>query len=138
MKVEWGEYLSVGVAEIDSQHRLLFDKFNAFLAAREKGLSAEEVNRLFSFLGTYVITHFSDEERLMQRLGFPDLQRHREAHQEFARRVAALKERLEKEGPTQSLVTTSSLFINGWLIEHIARMDRAIGRFMNEKTGSTP
>lgn len=138
MKVEWGEYLSVGVAEIDDQHKLLFENFSAFLTACEAGQSAEEVNLLFSFLGNYVATHFSDEERLMQRLGFPDYQKHREMHQEFNRQVAALEERLGKEGPTQSLVTSVGLTINGWLIEHISRMDRAIGRFVKEKQSAAP
>src|SRR6266498_5671099 len=101
MKVEWQEYLSVEVAEIDNQHRLLFDKFNALLAACENGSSADEVNRLFAFLGAYVVTHFSDEEKLMQTLGFPDFPQHREQHREFTRQVASLKERLLNEGPTQ-------------------------------------
>jgi hemerythrin len=133
VKVEWGEFLSVGVAEIDEQHKRLFDKFNALLAACESGHSAEEVNRLFSFLDTYVVTHFADEERLMQKLGFPDFQKHREMHREFIRKMGALKERLGKEGPTQILVTSLTLAVNGWLIEHISRMDRAIGRFVKEK-----
>jgi hemerythrin len=69
----------------------------------------------------------------MQRLGFPDYPKHREMHQEFIRQVDALKERLRKEGPTQLFVTSLSLAINGWLIEHISRVDRAIGRFVKEK-----
>lgn len=136
MKIAWGEHLSVGVAEIDNQHKALFEKFNAFLASCENGNSADEVRRLFWFLGAYVVTHFSDEERLMQRLGFSEVQRHREAHQDFARQVTTLKERLATEGPTQSLISAAFLTINGWLIEHISRMDRAIGRFALEKKGS--
>src|SRR6266480_7632691 len=123
MKVEWGEYLSVGVAEIDDQHKLLFEKFNALLAACDTGSSTEEVNRLFAFLGSYVVTHFSEEERLMQRLGFPDYLKHREMHQDFIRQVDALKERLDSEGPSQRLVSSLTLTINGWLIEHISRID---------------
>jgi len=137
MKIEWHEYLSVGVAEIDNQHRLLFNKFNALLAACNNGGSADEVNRLFSFLGTYVITHFSDEERLMQKFGFPNYPKHRDLHQAFTLQIAALKERLMNEGPTPGLVVTICLTINGWLIEHISGMDRAIGRFLREKTGKT-
>ncbi|HEY6871636.1 MAG TPA: hemerythrin family protein [Geobacteraceae bacterium] len=133
MKIEWGDYLSVGMAEIDDQHKLLFDKFNALLAACDAGSGAAEVNRLFSFLSTYVVTHFSDEERLMRRIGFPDLPKHREMHQAFIRQVGALKARLNSEGPTRELVLSVSLTINGWLIEHISRMDRAIGRFAKEK-----
>ena len=133
MKVEWQEYLTVGVAEIDAQHKLLFEKFNALLAACKRGESADEVNRLFSFLGGYVISHFSDEERLMQRIGFPDYPKHLAMHHEFIRQVAGLKERLGHEGPTQGLVASVCLPINGWLIEHISGMDRAIGRFVKEK-----
>jgi len=137
MKVEWQEYLSVGVVEIDHQHKFLFDKFNALLAACEKGCGAEEVNRLFAFLGAYVIIHFSDEERLMQRLGFPDFQKHRELHQAFTLQVAELNERLINEGPTQSLISTICLTINGWLIQHISVLDRALGRFAKDKKGQT-
>jgi len=133
MKVEWQEYLSVGVAEIDEQHKLLFAKFNALLAACKQEKGGEEVTRLFSFLDAYVVTHFADEERLMKQLGFPDCQKHREQHQAFTSQLALLKERLRSEGPVQSLVTSMSLFINGWLIEHISRMDRAMGRFVKEK-----
>ncbi len=133
MKVEWGEYLSVGVEEIDDQHKLLFEKFNALLAACDSGSSAEEVQRLFSFLATYVVTHFGDEERLMQKIGFPDYPKHRDMHQDFIRQVEALRERLVKEGPTQRLAGSLTLAINGWLIEHISRMDRAVGRFVKEK-----
>jgi hemerythrin len=138
MKVEWQEYLSVGVEEIDKQHRLLFDKFNALLAACGAGSSAVEVNRLFAFLGAYVVTHFSDEERLMQRIGFPEYPKHRTLHRAFTIQVATLKERLMSEGPTPSLVATLCLTINGWLIEHISGMDRAVGRFVKENKGNTP
>lgn len=135
MKVEWQEYLSIGVADIDHQHKLLFDKFNALLAACQKESGTDEVNQLFSFLSAYVVIHFSDEERLMQRLGFPDFQKHRDLHQEFSLQVAALKERLMNEGPTRSLVGTICLTINGWLIEHISVMDRTLGRFAKDKKG---
>lgn len=133
MQVGWTDYLSVGVAEIDGQHKLLFEKFNALLAACEKEAGADEVHRLFSFLERYVITHFSDEERLMHKLDFPDVQKHVEMHQDFVRQVDALKERLTREGPTQRLISSLTLTINGWLIEHISRTDRAFGRFVKEK-----
>ena len=133
MKIEWQEYLSVGVAKIDLQHKLLFENINALLKAHEEGRGSDEVSRLFFFLDTYVATHFADEERLMQRLGFPDFQKHREQHQAFSGEVAALKERLLSEGPTESLVTSMGLVTTGWLIEHISVMDRAIGRFVKER-----
>lgn len=135
MKVEWQDYLSVGVEEIDRQHKLLFEKYNAFFAAYDEGRAAEEVTRLLGFLEEYVAIHFADEESLQQRIGFPDYQRHREQHQELARKVAELKGRLEYEGPDPNLIPSAGLLMTGWLIEHISVMDRAIGRFIKEMQG---
>ena len=133
MKIEWQEYLSVGVAEIDAQHRQLFDRFNTFLAACEAGQGGDEVSRLFSFLDSYVATHFADEERFQQRIGFPDLPAHREQHLAFLGQLADLKERLQKDGTSRSLVTSTSVAMTGWLIDHIAKLDRAIGLFVRER-----
>ncbi len=90
------------------------------------------MNELFWFLGSYVATHFAEEERLMLRVGFADTRNHRELHTAFAQEVDALMERFSKEGPSQDLVSTVSAFIKNWLIEHISEMDRAIGLFMKE------
>ena len=132
MKVEWQEYLSVGVEEIDQQHRLLFDSYNAFFTAYHEGRGGEELIRLFGFLEEYVAIHFSDEERLQQRIGFPDYQKHREEHLKLTGKVADLKVRLGNEGASPSLITSAGLLMTGWLIEHISIMDRAVGRFMKE------
>ncbi|MBK5273942.1 MAG: hemerythrin family protein [Desulfuromonadales bacterium] len=132
MKVEWLESLSVGVEEIDRQHKLLFDKYNDFFTAYSEGRSDEEVIRLLSFLEEYVAVHFANEERLQRLIGFPDYQKHLKQHQELTRTVAELKERFKKQGPDPSLITSTGLLMTGWLIEHISVMDRAIGRFMKE------
>jgi hemerythrin len=132
MELKWDKHLSIGVPEIDQQHKSLIDKFNAFITACEEERGNDEVYRLFSFLDIYVKTHFVDEERLMQRIGYPDYMKHREKHQEFIGKVASFKERLNNEGPTQQLVASAGLLMTGWLIEHISGMDRAIGRFKNE------
>jgi hemerythrin len=138
MKVEWQEYLSVGVEEIDRQHKLLFDKYNAFFTAYNEGRGGEELIRLFGFLEEYVATHFSDEERLQRRISFPDYQKHRQQHLELTHKVAELRECLENYGTDPSLITSAGLLLTGWLIEHISVMDRAIGRFMKEKRASSP
>jgi hemerythrin len=132
MKVEWQDYLSVGVEDIDRQHRNLLDKYNAFITAYLEGRADEEVIRLLGFLEEYVAIHFADEESLQQRIGFPDFQRHRNQHLELTRKVAELKGRFESKGPAPDLVASTGLLMTGWLIEHISVMDRSIGRFMKE------
>lgn len=133
MKVHWREHLSVGVEEIDSQHRQLFDRFNAFFEACEQEKGGELATRLFDFLDEYFATHFADEERFQRAVGYPDYERHREQHLLFVREIAALKARLKSEGPTKTVVATVNRVMIGWLIEHISGMDRALGRFAKER-----
>jgi hemerythrin len=135
MKVEWQEYLSVGVEEIDNQHKLLFERYNAFFTAYYEGRGHEEVIKLFGFLEEYVTTHFADEESLQQRVGFPDYPRHRKQHLELAGKVAELRERLGSGEADPNIITSAGLLMTGWLIEHISVMDRAIGKFMRERQG---
>ena len=131
--VEWQDSLSIGVLEVDIQHKLLFDKFNAFLFACKNQMESDSdgIFRLFWFLEAYTVTHFKEEEKLMQRVAYPDYLKHREKHQAFAAEVAKLKEQLRTVGATQALVSTMTMFITNWLVEHISTMDRAIGRFVN-------
>jgi hemerythrin len=127
--IEWQENLSVGVLEIDIQHKLLFEKFNSFLEACQSQADSDTVHLLFWFLEAYAITHFNDEEKLMLQLAYPDYPAHRKLHLEFAGEVAKIKDRLKLEGPTQDLTSQMTTFISSWLIQHISIMDRAIGEF---------
>ena len=60
--IEWQDSLTIGVLEIDIQHKLLFDKFNAFLAACQAETESDGIYRLFWFLEAYAVTHFTEEE----------------------------------------------------------------------------
>ncbi len=133
---EWQDNLCIGVLEIDVQHRLLFDKFNAFVTAYQAKAEPDEIFRLFWFIEAYVVSHFKDEEKLMQAIAFPDYPSHHQQHVEFTHEIGVLKERLRIEGPTDNMVSTITSFISGWLVGHISTMDLAIGRFIDES--STP
>jgi len=132
--VEWQDDLSIGVLEIDIQHKLLFEKVNGFLEACQSSADSDTVHRLFWFLEAYAITHFNEEEKLMLRLAYPDYLPHRKLHLEFASEVATIKERLRIEGPTENLVRSMTKFISNWLVQHISNADRAIGTFVNRRT----
>jgi hemerythrin len=133
MKIEWQDSYSIGVEEIDRQHKQLINTYNAFFTAYFDGKADREVVRLLGFLEEYAAVHFADEEALQQRIGFPDYQQHRQQHQELTQKVAELKARINKEGLSADLVSSAGLLMTGWLIEHISVMDRAIGEFAREK-----
>lgn len=129
--VDWNDNLLIGVLEVDVQHKLLFDKFNGFLNAYQAKKDQDEIMRMFWFLEAYAVTHFNEEEKLMQQVGFPDYLAHRDKHQAFIEQVNELKERIKVEGFSGGIVSSMTGFITNWLINHISTADRAIGQFIN-------
>lgn len=134
--IEWQDTLSVGVLEIDIQHKLLFERVNNFLQACQSEAENDTVHRLFWFLEAYAVTHFGEEEKLMQQAGYPEFAVHRSQHQQFVAEVGKIKERLMVEGPTPSLIDAMTRFISDWLVQHISNMDRGIGSFLSRRAAT--
>ncbi len=133
MKIEWREYLAVGVKEIDDQHKELFNRFNALLEACDAGKGKEEVSGLLDFLDTYVRVHFAAEEKLQAESGFPDYAAHREMHQGFVDELTRLKEEFRTHGPLPRLVATTNWVGVGWLMDHISRKDTKVGEHLRKR-----
>jgi hemerythrin len=122
----WSDDFLVGVAEIDEQHRRLFQMIDGFYAAlREKRPASEALADLLDGLVEYTRYHFATEERLMARTGFPDSPKHREQHAGFVSTVDNLVDRVSTGQLVLSLEATS--FLREWLVNHILKSDKELG-----------
>ncbi len=132
LKVEFDPLLETGNASIDAQHREMFARIDRLLEAAQDQRSAAEIADLLDFLGHYVVTHFSAEERTMAQAGYPGLDDHRAEHQEFIRDYSALYQEFAREGPRLALAARVSNRVTAWLREHIYRTDRTMARWLKE------
>ena len=130
MAIEWRESLSVGVPEIDEQHRELLRHFNALLKACEESRGMGELNRLIGFLDEYVVQHFSDEERIQRLRNYGGYLEHRREHESFVARLTALKREIAEGGVAIHHVTETNNLLLKWLINHISKVDRQLGVFL--------
>lgn len=85
---------------------------------------------LFGFLDAYILSHFSAEEELMAKQGYPGLFEHRSQHAWFVARLAELKSTLEKEGPSFPLVIDATQTLLDWIVDHIRNTDLRFGDFL--------
>jgi len=60
MPFEWTQNLSIGVAEIDNQHKELFKRINNLLDAISQGKGKQELFAVLEFLEDYSKFHFAD------------------------------------------------------------------------------
>jgi hemerythrin len=129
MPFTWTDDLELGIEEIDEQHRELFRRGERLYHAMCHGQPAGADLTLASFRD-FVLSHFEFEERLMQRVAFPSLTPHREAHRDFADRLHRVTGEYRRHGPTSEVAEKLHRWLEAWLREHIGSEDRALGRWV--------
>jgi hemerythrin len=125
--IEWREGFRTGIEEIDAEHRQLF--------AMVKRLDASNVKLMMNDVVEYVVTHFTHEEALMERSGYPGLQRHVELHENLAVRVSEFL--VGGAGWSEQRVQELRTFMNKWLVGHILTHDLHFGRWYHARGPST-
>jgi hemerythrin len=118
----WNEDYALGLAEIDAQHKSLFDIMNRLWSAIVNRATPEQMLTIIGELEQYTQSHFTDEENFMRATGYPDFDAHRKAHVAFIRRLAEEKNAV-LAGNTLSLDLLR--FLKDWLVSHIKVVDRA-------------
>lgn len=127
MAIEWNSSLSVGVEELDNQHKELFRQINELIDACHKGKGPEAVGEVLTFLDSYVRLHFGTEENYMRKYDFPGFEEHRLQHQEFMANLSEVRRRFTQEGPGVHIVVITNRILAGWLNTHIRRSDKVLG-----------
>jgi len=129
MAIMWTEMLSVGVEQIDKQHRELFEHANRLFEAGQKGKSKEVIGELLQFLDQYTKTHFRDEEKYMESIKYPELDVQKRAHADFIASLQNLRNEFEKSGGNLTVVLNANRLVVDWLTNHIANQDKKIGKY---------
>lgn len=125
--MRWTESLAIGIPQVDTQHRRLFEQ----VARLDEDLLAGDrlaVGGALAFLREYALEHFEAEERLMREIAFPEYGEHKAKHDAFVERVLALGQQLEEHGADTLLQLRLQNWIAGWLEVHVSEEDVRIGR----------
>lgn len=124
--IEWRDGFKIGVAQVDQEHQKLFTLV--------KALSLESVDQTVEELLDYVVTHFTNEQELMETSGYPAFDQHLKLHEEFASNVADF---LGNDGAwTEDRVQELRRFLNKWLIGHIMTHDLRFGKWYVDRGAS--
>jgi hemerythrin len=120
--IKWKEEYSVKVAEIDEQHKKLIDIINQLADAMSVGKGRDVLNGVLAELVSYTEYHFETEEKLFREHGYPEHERHSQAHDELAVKARELKAAFDR-GETKLSVDVM-LFLSTWLNRHILDEDK--------------
>jgi len=126
--IEWEDSYSVGVEEIDQQHKQLFDIVNDLIRANKLNKGKKEIGRVLNFLADYTVKHFEDEEKLQQNSGYPDYEAHKRLHEQFVDDALNFKNRFENGQIDTATMMDFNKTITRWLVQHVKGIDQEVGK----------
>ena len=128
--IVWGDVLSIGVDEIDEDHKKLVSIFNTLNHAVKEGESAEYLAAVLEELINCTVWHFSHEERLMLKYGYRDMEEHKIEHRELIDDAKKLQQEItESDTP---VAEKHIEYLERWLTEHILNMDMRLGSHLSQ------
>lgn len=153
MALEWNKKYSVGLNEIDDQHkeliRLINNLENIIEHFDEYNSLRRPVTNVLSALYNYTVLHFSTEEVLMNMFEYDLTDSHKESHDGFIKLIRSEHksilhqiDSIEKETDNASIETLKLNLLNNlrkidgflqkWLINHILKSDFEYVEFFNK------
>ena len=121
----WDIAYEVGDAEIDEQHRRLFDLANELLQADTKSAVTAAAIQLYQ----YVRVHFKHEEDLMRRTNFPGRGEHLAEHGRVLGEMERFAERLAA-GRTFFARAYIEDRVPDWFANHTRTLDYSLATFL--------
>jgi len=126
----WEDHYDVGYDLFNEQHKEIFRLQNRVVNLIVGEAPAAELAHVLSSLVKYSENHFREEEALMARFAYPDLQSHREAHEKLVFAIFSLAEEIGKEKFSPDRLLD---FLDTWITSHIMKVDQKYRKFFQGK-----
>ena len=128
--IVWDHVLSIGIDEIDDDHRRLVELFNLLNHSVTGGETPEYLAAVLEELINCTVWHFSHEERLMLKYDYKESAEHKAEHQELIKSAKELQQKIVQAG---ELVAEEDLvYLERWLTQHLLVDDMRLGTYLNE------
>lgn len=127
----WNDMFSVGVVEIDNQHKQLIEITNRLNKAMIADRDRQALSGILNDLLAYTRTHFEYEERLMDQYRYAGREQHLLEHGKLVQIVVDFQTRFDRG--EVDLTGELMALLRDWLSRHILNSDRALGRALDQR-----
>jgi hemerythrin len=124
--VNWIDSYSVGIVEIDDQHKTLMRCIGSVEQAIQAGEGWSAVHATLLTLAKYVDIHFAVEESLMRIHAYPEIDAHVREHLQFRENLKLMQGKVLREDTSGEMVA----FLKGWWSGHILTRDKHYGCYL--------
>ena len=129
-KIIWNNSFSVGVQELDKQHKKLINLINNLIEMKDAKVDSEIISDALTEMTKYTLEHFEAEEKLMNENNYPDYSLHKGQHMQFKKQTA--KFCMDTMSYKSTIPIEILTFLKEWLINHILDSDMQYKTFFSQ------
>jgi len=133
-EIAWSDCLSMGVPEMDEEHRQFIARVNELNKAIIECEDKASVGRRMKLMLAQAAQHFAHEEALLDRSGFPQAAAHRARHAELTAQFDRVMKDFE-ETELSFVWALKGLSLKQRLVEHLLHEDMKYRDFMRAQKG---
>jgi len=130
--LKWTEELSVGVEQLDEDHKKLINILNTLFTAGFAGVGDEVLEKTLNELEDYTRIHFEREEGYLEKHDYPSLEPHKFQHRKLTKELKEYTDKVRISG-TSGLSADVMMFLRGWLVNHIKEHDHQYVEYLRGK-----
>src|SRR5689334_22950600 len=123
---EWDAKYNLGVQAMDDEHRLIIEAMNQLYELHEAKALGPRLLKVMQQLVQVTRGHFADEEAYMEKMGYPDLRKHRHMHAHLLERLGQFEAEMRASGVASAELFS---FLKMWLKAHICGIDTQYVKF---------
>ncbi len=128
--IEWKDSYSVGVKQIDEQHKKLFAHINDLYSAMQEAKDNKMLGKLLDDLSDYVDYHFGTEEKYFEEFKYPEKDKHLAQHKVYTDKIKSFR---DDYGNKQNLLSFSVIdFLEDWILTHVTGEDKKYTKCFND------
>lgn len=130
--VEWRDQMSLDYLPLDEEHKAFLDVVNRSVPAARAG-DFKTMDLVFEACYDYVRNHFSHEEDVMERVSFPDIEAHMQAHRTFIQNISEFRKKYESaktDAEKQRQAIKTSDFLSLWFLGHVLSRDKLLKPYL--------
>ena len=124
--ITWKEEFSVGVAEVDFEHRELIELINSLHSSARPGAGRDAVIESLGEIFAQIASHFALEEKMMRASLYPLFLEHKQDHETLLDELRDIMDEVEDDGEYDEAQLSTDL--ERWFGDHFKTHDARLHR----------
>lgn len=130
-QIIFGPELILGIDSIDDQHKRIIQFYNTLVNSFNN--NAGDAHLVLDELFSYTKFHFTNEEKFLEKINYPQFEKHQKKHLALIEDLMNLNIDLMNNGSNDEFKTNLLSFFRDWIIFHIMIEDRKYIDYYNQR-----